>query len=198
MPDIVLEAEVGRTLGSSATRRLRLSGKIPGVIYGHGTEPVPVAVDGRGLRTALSGEAGLNALLSVKAGGTTYLALARDIQRHPVRGTVTHVDFQIVNRDEVIGAEVALHLIGDAVAVGHGDGLVDQLFFSLPVRATPANIPVVIEVDISELTIGAVIRVADLKLPKGAQVELDPETALVIGVPPRVVATTEEATSEEA
>ncbi len=186
MPEIVLEAEDGRPLGSSASRRLRAEGKIPGIVYGHGSEPVPVAVAGRDLRTALSGEAGANALLSLRAGGKTYLTVARELQRHPVRGTVTHVDFQIVRRDEIIAADVSVTLVGDAVEVHHGDGLVDQQLFTLPVRAKPADIPTHVEVDISGLTIGAVVRVGDLALPKGVSVDLDAEVPVVTGAPPRV------------
>lgn len=188
MPEITLNAEVGRPLGSSAARRMRAEGKIPGVVYGHGTEPVPVAVVGRDLRAALSGESGLNALLSLDTGSQKYLTVARELQRHPVRGTVTHVDFLIVGRDEVITADVSLALTGEAVEVAHGDGLVDQQLFSLPVRAKPADIPTVLEVEISELTIGGVIRVADLSLPAGVTAELDDEVPIVIGVPPRVQA----------
>jgi large subunit ribosomal protein L25 len=186
MPEIVLEAEVGRPLGSRASRRLRAEGKIPGILYGHGAEPVPVAVAGRDLRVALSGEAGTNALLALRAEGKTYLTVARELQRHPVRGTVTHVDFQIVGRDEVIAADVAVVLTGEAIEVHHGDGLVDQQLFTLPVRAKPADIPTQVEVDVSALTIGEVIRVGDLVLPKGVSVDLDDEVPVVTGVPPRV------------
>lgn len=188
MPEIVLQAEVGRPLGSSAARRLRREGMIPGVVYGHGSEPVAVAVPGRELRTALSGDAGMNTLLSLQADGQTYLTVARELQRHPVRGTVTHVDFQIVRRDEVIGADVQIVLIGEAVEVHHGDGLVDQQLFVIPVHAKPADIPTSIEVDISGLTIGGVVRVGDLPLSDGVAVDLDDDVAVVIGVPPRVQA----------
>ena len=145
-----------------------------------------LAVVGRELRAALSGEAGTNALLQLETGDGSYLALAREMQRHPVRGTVTHVDFQIVRRDEVIGADVAVTLVGEAVEVAHGDGIVDQQLFTLPVRAKPSDIPTVVEVDISGLTIGAVIRVADLTLPPGVETELDPDAPVATGVPPRV------------
>lgn len=186
--EVTLQAETGRPLGSRATRRLRADGKIPGVIYGHGTDPVPVAIGARELRIALSGESGVNQLLSLSAGGKTYLTLAREMQRHPVRGTVTHVDFQIVRRDEVIAAEVPLNLTGEAVEVQHGDGLVEQQLFTLHVRAKPTDIPTSLELDISELTIGASIRLADLGLPQGVTTDLDPETPLVVGHPPRVQA----------
>lgn len=192
MPEIVLEAEAGRPLGSSSSRRLRAAGKIPGVIYGHGTEPVAVAVPGRELRVALSGDAGTNTLLSLRAGGKTYLTVPRELQRHPVRGTITHVDFQIVRRDEIIAADVSIGLVGEATEVHHGDGIVDQQLFTLPVRAKPADIPTHFDVDISGLTIGGVIRVGDLSLPKGVTTDLDDEAPIVTGVPPRVQALPEE------
>jgi large subunit ribosomal protein L25 len=188
MPEITLQAEVGRPLGSRPTRRLRTEGKIPGVVYGHGTDPVPVAVVGRELRVALSGESGSNTLLSLQAGDRTFLTLAREMQRHPVRGTVTHVDFQIVRRDEIIAADVLVTLVGEALEVHHGDGLVDQQLFTLPVRAKPADIPTVVEVDVTDLTIGSALRVADLNLPAGVTTELEDDVAIVIGQPPRVQA----------
>src|ERR1700678_2432161 len=99
MAEITLVAEPGRLTGSSESRRLRASGRIPGVLYGHGGEGTSVSVDGREFRQALSGGAGLNQLLSLQVGSETHLAMARSLQRHPVRHTVIHVDFQIVRRD---------------------------------------------------------------------------------------------------
>lgn len=186
MPDITLTVEVGRPTGSPSTRRLRAAGQIPGVVYGHGMDPVPVAVGARELRAALSGESGLNALLSLQANGEEYLTVARELQRDPVRGTVTHVDFQIVRRDEVISAEVPVSLTGEAIEVQHGDGLVEQQLFTLVVRALPSDIPTGVEVDISELVIGGAVRVSDLVLPPGVSAEVDPEVTVVVGQPPRV------------
>jgi large subunit ribosomal protein L25 len=197
MADVTLAAEVGRPLGSRATRRLRREGKIPGVIYGHGTEPVSVAVVARELRHALNGEAGANQLLALETGSGTYLTLAREMQRHPVAQTVTHVDFQIVRRDEVISADVPIVLTGEALEVQHGDGLVDQQMFTLPIRALPAAIPTSVELDITDLIIGAQLRVSDLSLPDGVTTEIDPETAIAIGQPPRVVVLEEEGEAAE-
>lgn len=196
MAEVVLAAEVGRPVGSRAVRRLRREGKIPGVIYGHGTDPVPVAVVARELRSALNTEAGANQLLSLNTGSSTYLTIARDMQRHPVAQTVIHVDFVIVRRDEVISADVPIQLVGEAIEVQHGDGLVEQLMFTLPIRALPQDIPTSLEIDISELTIGAQLRVSELSLPSGVTTEVDPETAVVSGQPPRVVV--EEAAEGEA
>jgi large subunit ribosomal protein L25 len=187
MAEVVLAAETGRPKGSRAARRLRREGKIPGVIYGHGTDPLPVAIGARDLRVALNGEAGANQLLSLDTGSGTFLTLAREMQRHPVSQTVTHVDFIIVRRDEVISADVPITLVGEALEVQHGDGLVEQQMFTLPINAVPGAIPSGLEADISELTIGGQIRVSDLTLPAGVTTEVDPETAIAIGQPPRVV-----------
>ena len=187
MAEVVLAAEVGRPLGSRAVRRLRREGKVPGVIYGHGTDPVPVAVVARDLRVALTGEAGANQLLSLRTGEGTYLTLAREMQRHPVAQTVTHVDFVIVRRDEVISADVPITLTGEAIEVHHGDGLVEQQLFALTINALPTAIPSAIEADISDLTIGGSVRVSDLVLPEGVTTDVDPESAVAVGQPPRVI-----------
>lgn len=180
MPEITLHAEVGRATGSRATRRLRREGKIPAIVYGHGTEPLSVAVDGPALRVALTGESGTNQLLELDTGSDTYLVLARSFQRHPVRGTVQHVDFQITSRDELVTVEVPLVLIGDAVDVRHGDGTIDQQLFNVSVNARPDAIPSSLELDISAMNIGDVLRVADLTLPDGVVADTDLEAAIAI------------------
>jgi large subunit ribosomal protein L25 len=159
---------------------MRAAGQIPGVIYGHGREPLPISVDGRSLRAALTTDAGLNALLALQVGDETHLTLAREIQRHPVRSTVTHVDFLIVRRDEVVSAEVPINLVGEARKVGQADGRIEQQLTSLTVHATPANIPSHVEVDISEMDVGDTIRVADISLPTGVTTEVDAEEPVVI------------------
>lgn len=186
MPEIPLTVETGRPTGSRASGRLRAAGKVPGVVYGHGIDPVPVAVDARALRTALTTEAGLNALLDLKLDGTTYLALAREVQRDPVRGTLVHLDFVVVRRDEVIAADVPVTLTGEATEVHKGDGVVEQQLFSLAVRATPGRIPNAVEVDIGGLAIGDTVRVRDLTLPTGVTTEADPEVPVVVAQPPQV------------
>ena len=200
MPEITLVAESGRPAGSRPSSRLRAAGRIPGVIYGHGIAPVPVSVDGRSLRAALTTESGLNALLALQVEGDTHLAMAREIQRHPVRGTVLHVDFQVVRRDEVISADVPVSLVGDAVDVRNNDGVVAQEVHSLSVNATPGRIPAVIEVDISGLSIGDAIRVGDLPLPEGVTTDVDPDETVVVAQGSALAAEAEalEAEAEEA
>jgi large subunit ribosomal protein L25 len=180
MAEITLNVESGRPLGSRPSGRLRTAGKIPGVVYGHGMAPVPVAIAARDLRAALTTEAGLNALLSLKIGDTTHLAIAKSLQRHPVRQTVTHVDFQVVRRDEIVTADVRIALVGEAEAVHRAEGTVDQEMLTLQIKAKPGDVPAVIEVDISSLEIGDSLRVSDLELPEGVTTETDPEAPVVI------------------
>ncbi|MGH9075432.1 MAG: 50S ribosomal protein L25, partial [Acidimicrobiales bacterium] len=188
MPEITLAVRTGRPVGSSPSRRLRAAGQVPGVVYGHGIDPVPIALDARELRAALTSSAGANALLALEVDGTTHLTMAKELQRHPVRGTLTHVDFVVVRRDEVVRAEVPVTLVGEAESVHRADGVVDQQAFTLAVRALPADIPGAIEVDVSGLSIGDAVRVGDLRLPAGVEAEADPDQAVVVAHPPQVTA----------
>lgn len=180
MAEITLVADTGRVTGSPPSRRMRAHGRIPAVVYGHGIEPASVSVDGRDLRHALSGEAGLNQLLALSVDGHSHLALARELQRHPVRNTVMHVDFQVVSRDQVISSEVPIVLVGEARAVEQDKGLVEQVLTFLTVQSVPASIPNSIEVDISGLSVGDSVRVGDLPLPEGVTTETDPEETVVV------------------
>jgi large subunit ribosomal protein L25 len=199
MAEFTLVAEPGRPIGSAASRRLRASGRIPAVVYGHGQSSTAVSVDGRDLRHALSGAAGLNQLLSLQVGSDTHLALARSLQRHPVRHTVVHVDFLIVRRDEVIAADVPIVLVGEAKAVEQEEGVVEQQLTSLSVNATPDRIPPHLEVDISALVVGDAVRVGDLTLPAGVTTDLNPDEPIVLATATRAGIELEaEAEAEEA
>jgi large subunit ribosomal protein L25 len=196
MADTTIVADSRTTVGTRPARRLRSQGRIPGVVYGDGVGPLAVSVEGRDLRLAMSTPAGLNAVLSVRVGNHEYTAMAREIQRHPVRGTVTHVDFQVVDPDRPVTADVSVVLAGEPVELHHQDGVLEQQLFSVNVRAKPSEIPQHFEVDISQLVVGSSVRVSDLTIPAGVEVDLDPETTIAVGQPPRVVR--EEAEGAEA
>lgn len=198
MAEITLVAEPGRATGSSESRRLRAAGRIPAVVYGHGMEGISISVDGRDLRHALSGESGTNQLLELKVGSDSHLAMARVLQRHPVRNTVVHVDFQVVRRDEVVSAEVPIVLVGEAKAVAQEQGLVEQPLNSLTVRATPGRIPNSIEIDISDLKVGEGIRVGDLGLPSGVTTDVPEDEIVVIASISTVAAEVAEVAEAEA
>jgi large subunit ribosomal protein L25 len=179
MPEIILVAETGRAIGTSDSKRVRRDGRIPAVIYGHGMDALPISVDARDFRIALSGGAGLNQLLSLDIEGKNHLALARVLQRHPVRNTVIHIDFQVVRRDEIVSADVTIVLTGEAKAVG-SDGVIEHPLTQLTVNANPGSIPDEIIIDISDMTIGTTIRVGDLVLPDGVTTDVDPEEPVVV------------------
>src|SRR4051812_20433369 len=111
--EIVLEAESRPESGSRPAGRLRRQGRVPAVVYGHGVTPLSISVDAKQLRTALRSESGMNALITIKIGSDSHLALAREPQVNPVRGAIEHVDFLIVNRNEEVTAEVPLILVGE-------------------------------------------------------------------------------------
>ncbi len=188
MDEISLVAEPRRARGSPATRRLRLGGRVPAVVYGHGVTPIPVSVDERALHGALSTEAGANALIDLTIGKTHHLALARELQRHPVHQTVAHVDFIVVRRDEIVSAEVPVTLVGEALAVSRAGGTVEQLLLSVDVRAKPADIPRSFEVEITDLDIGEAIRLSSVVIPPGVTLETDPDSPVVAGHAARVEA----------
>jgi large subunit ribosomal protein L25 len=186
MPEIKLVAETGRSHGSASARRLRHAGKIPAVVYGHGIEAMPVAVDARALRAVLSTDAGTNVVVELELAGTQHLAMAKDIQRHPVRGTLAHVDFLVVNRNEVVSVDVPIVVTGESAEIKAAGAVIAQELHTLTVHTTPDRIPNSIEVDISSLAVGASIRVGDLSLPGGVSSDVDEETVVVVGQIPQV------------
>jgi large subunit ribosomal protein L25 len=176
-----LVATTGRETGSAASRRLRREEKIPGVLYGHGMSPISVVVDRRELRNAL-GQGGLNSLVNLDVDGTKYPAIVKEMQRHPVRRNVTHVDFMQVNLTEELTVSVSIRLEGEAKAVQSEGGLVDPALNSLEITATAANIPNEIVIDITDMKPGDVIRIGDLTLPTGVVATGEPEEAVVIAL----------------
>lgn len=182
MAEIKLHATTGRALGNGPSRRIRAEGKVPAVVYGLDADPVAITVDWRPLRAALTTEAGLNVLIDLEIDGNVDLTIVKELQRHPIRGDVLHVDFLRVSADAAITVDVPIVLEGEAKAVTNEGGTVDQALFALSVNAKPADIPNELTVDISGLTIGEAIRVSDLSLPAGVTTDVDPEEAIASGL----------------
>ena len=181
-----LKTQVGRALGSAAARRLLSQDQIPAVVYGHGMTPTAVTVDRKDLRVALSGPAGLNTVLELHVGNDKYPAIIKEDQRDPVKRVVRHVDFQQISMTEVITVHVPLHLKGTAKAVLAEGGLVDPVVNSIDVRATAANIPNEIVVDITNMTMDSVVRLGDLQMPAGVSVVGDLEFVIVTVVTTKI------------
>jgi large subunit ribosomal protein L25 len=175
----VLVAETGRPTGSPAARRMRREDHIPGVVYGQGMQPLTVSVVRRELRLALSGPAGVNTVLDLTVDGKVYPAIVKELQRHPVRRNVSHVDFLQVNLNEEITIAIPLRLEGEAKDVLANGGLVDPAVDTIEVRTTPRNIPDEIVIDISDMTMDTVITLGDITLPSGVTPTAEPDTPLV-------------------
>jgi len=193
-----LLATPGRTSGSAEARRLRRDEKIPAVIYGQGMTPVSVIVDRRDLRIALSGAAGTNTILEIKVGNDTYPAVVKEMQRHPVRRTVAHVDFMRINMSAELHVNVPVHLHGEAKAVLSEGGLVDAAVDTIEIITTPANMPNEISIDVSGMQPHDVIRLGDIKLPAGCRAVGDPETAVVTAISTRAATEAAAAPAAEA
>jgi large subunit ribosomal protein L25 len=185
MPEVTLVAQTGRVPGSAASRRLRAEGQVPAVLYGHGMDSLSVSVDRRELRHALTGPAGVNALINLSVDGVTHPTIVKSLQRDPIKRNVGHVDFIVVRLDEVIEISVAFHLEGEAKAVLAEGGLVDPAVDTITVRTTPQNVPGAFVYDITDLQIGDVVRAGELTMPEGVELVDDPEMAIVTALAAR-------------
>jgi large subunit ribosomal protein L25 len=165
-------------------------------MYGLETDTIKVAVPARELNHILAGESGANTLITLRMDGDENLTLARQIQRHPTRGDLIHVDFIRVRRDVAVAAEVPVNLEGEPEGVRDG-GVLEQLVFTLSVEAKPEDIPPAVEVDVSGLGIGDQLRIADLRLPAGVAVQQEADELVVQIVMPRVAEEPETAEAEE-
>src|SRR3954452_6202467 len=185
MAEITLPAHTGRPTGSRPSNRLRAEGKVPATVYGLGAVAVTVSVDWRELRHALTTDAGMNALINLEIDGhASELTIVKELQRHPIKRSVLHIDFLRVSRDVAIEVEVPIVLVGEAEQVTREGGTVDQALFHLTISAKPGSIPNELTADISGLTIGDAVRVGDLTLPEGVSTEVDAEEPVVIGSAP--------------
>ncbi len=186
----------GPSVGSAPAGRLRRAGRVPAIVYGLDAEPEPVTVGALELERILHGASGANTLITLTLGRDDLLALARQIQRHPTRGDLVHVDFVRVRRDVAVSAEVPLTLEGDAPGSREG-GMLEQLLFNVTVEAMPGNIPTMIEVDVSALNLGDQLHVRDLPVPTGVALQHEDDELVVQVTIPRGMAEEEEGVEGE-
>ncbi|SDB79910.1 large subunit ribosomal protein L25 [Raineyella antarctica] len=172
--DATLSATVRDEFGKGASRRTRRAHLVPAVLYGHGMDPIHLALPGHATMLALRLD---NALLEINVEGESKarLALAKQIQRDPIRGDLIHVDLQAVNADEKVVVEIALQIIGDSAP--DTTVAVDQN--SISIEAPVSDIPEEIQIDVEGLEAGAQIQAKDLKLASGVTYVGDPEDVLV-------------------
>ncbi len=198
MTETILNATTGRPTGSSSSRRLRSEGHIPAVVYGLGMDPLSISVDRRELRAAVSGSAGLNTILDLTIDGEMYPSIIKDVQRHPVRLNIEHLDFIQVDLNAQIVVRIPIHLTGTAKEVNDNNGLIDQIMTELEISTTPRNIPDEIVYDVSDMDMDSTVTVADLTIPPGVEATSDSESTVITVSIMRTPVLDEEAAEAEA
>ena len=180
MSEVSLTAQTGRPQGSAASRRLRGEGTIPAVVYGLGKDPVAISVERGDLRRAMTTEAGTNALVLLSVDGAApESTLVKEIQRHPVRREVTHVDFIRIDPERPMTLDVPIVLVGDTKKVTSAGGITEQRLAQLRVSVRPDSIPTQIDADVSNMVVDDVLSVGDLRLPDGVSTDVDPTKPVV-------------------
>jgi large subunit ribosomal protein L25 len=171
--EVKIQAESRSEFGKGAARRIRRADKVPAVLYGHGTDPVHITLPGHDTMLALKTA---NALLFIEIeGGGSQLALPKQVQRDPLKGTIEHVDLVIVKRGEKVQVDIAVHIEGEAV----GGTLVVNESPSILVEAEATHIPDGVTVSVEGLDVGAQIHASDIELPQGTTLAIEPDTLIV-------------------
>ncbi|MEO6877329.1 MAG: 50S ribosomal protein L25 [Gemmatimonadaceae bacterium] len=176
--------------GKGNARSLRREGQIPGVIYGHARESQSLAIAERDLEKLLSHISADNTVVELAIDGGTSRALIREIQRHPFKRMILHIDFQELVAGEMMTVRVPVRLVGIPVGVRLGGGIVDHPLRELTISVDPAHMPNQIEIDITDLALGDSIHVGAVKVPDGVTVLDDPGAAVVVIATPRAAVET--------
>ena len=186
MPEVHIAAETRTEFGKGAARRTRRAGRVPAVLYGHGTETRHLSLPGHQLMLALKTPNVLLYLDGLKNG--SEIALPKAVQRDPIKNVIEHVDLILVRRGEKVTVEVPIKVTGDIAP----DGLLDQQLVQIPVEAEATHIPRGIDTDVEGMEVGTAVHARDLKLPRGVSLQVDPETLVL-----HVIARQAEAAEEE-
>ncbi len=167
-----LIAELREDRGKGASRRLRRQGKVPAIIYGAGRPPRALSFDQNKVLKQLENESFYSSVLSIKVNDKSQAAILKDLQRHPAKHLIMHMDFQRIVEDEEIKMNVPLHFVGEEIAPGvkQGGGKVAHLINDIEVACLPKDLPEYLEVDVAELELDAMLHLSDIKLPNGVEI----------------------------
>jgi len=167
-----LIAELREDQGKGASRRLRLKGKVPAIIYGAGRPPRSLMFDQNKVLLKLENESFYSSILNVKVGEKSQAAILKDVQRHPAKRLIMHIDLQRIVEDQVIKMNVPIHYLGeeDAVGVRDGGGTVTKMVNDVEVTCLPKDLPEYLELDISHLGLDEMMYITDIKLPEGVEI----------------------------
>ena len=170
--DFDLIADIREDQGKGASRRLRHQGKVPAIIYGAGRPPRALVFDHNRVIQQLDNESFYSSVLNIKVGEKSQAAILKDVQRHPARSQVMHMDFQRIVEDQEIKMQVPIHFLGEDVAPGvkTGGGSVSHLITDVEVVCLPKHLPEYLEIDVSELELDAMLKLSDIPLPEGVSI----------------------------
>src|SRR5213595_211672 len=196
---VSLAANPRTTTGKGAARQARFHGKVPAVIYGHGRETQPLELEAKALEKALQGVEPASTIIDLVVDGKTVKTLIREIQRHPIRPDIIHVDFYEIHATEKVKLKVPVHLVGNPDGVRNAGGVLDQVTREVEIEVLPENIPDRVELDVTALKIGDSLHVRDLSISNAA-ILTGADLTIATVVPPRaeeVAAPTAEAATTE-
>ena len=176
--------------GTGVARKIRQGGHVPGIIYGHGRAPQALAINTRELERLLSQVNAASTIIELSFDGSTARTLIREIQRHPFKRSILHVDFQELVAGEKVTVSVPLRFIGTAEGVRNAGGILEEVMHQLHIRVDPSAIPDHIHVDVTNVTIGHSLHVGDIVLPEGVTVLDDADATLCVVAVPRAIAET--------
>jgi large subunit ribosomal protein L25 len=188
MPTAQLSASARTSSGKGAARTLRSAGQIPAVIYGHAREAQPLAIPTREFEKLLERVSAESTVIELDVGGTIARTLIREIQRHPFKKQILHIDFQELVAGEKVSVNVPIVLTGTPDGVRLNGGILSQVMSELTIRVDPVNIPRRIEADVTHIAIGHSLHVSDLKVPDNVEVLDEPDTTIAIVSAPKVEA----------
>lgn len=188
-----LNASPRSETGTGVARKLRQAGNIPAVIYGHGREPQSLTINSREVERLLSSISAASTVIELSLDGRTARTLIREIQRHPVKRNIIHLDFQELVAGEKVTVSVPLRFTGTADGVRNSGGILEETMHQVHVRVDPALIPDHIDIDVTPLTIGHSLHIRDLALPQGVTVLDDPGATVCVCTAPKTA--TEETTT---
>jgi large subunit ribosomal protein L25 len=185
-----IEAEARAGSGRADSRKLRRLGRVPAIVYGGGKGPNAITLDRNSLVHQMALEAFYTSILSVNVGSQKQPVVVKDVQRHPAKSVVMHLDFQRVVEDEEITLTVPIHFVGEAAAIGVKDqgGVIEHALTDVEISCLPANLPEYLELDVSAMQLNEILHLSDIKYPEGVsstQLAHDHDSPVVAIHPPR-------------
>jgi large subunit ribosomal protein L25 len=188
MASVPFSATTRTDTGKGVARKLRAAGQVPAVIYGHARTAQALQLEAHALQLLLERHPYQSTVIALTIGDTTSNTLIREIQRHPFKKQIVHVDFQELVAGEQITVPVPLQFVGTPDGVRHGGGILDQVLHELDVTCDPANIPHHLVVDVTALTIGHSIHAGEIPMPEGVTLDSDADATVCVCAAPKVEA----------